>query len=42
MEKVSTVKQVSKTEYVGPYQIQTTSIKSVNFSVHLDDFDAKK
>ena len=42
MGNASTIKQVSRIEYVGPYQIQTTSIMSANFSAHLDDFDEKR
>ena len=42
MDNASTVKQVSRIEYVGPYQIQTTSIMSANFTVRLDDFDEKR
>ena len=30
------LKQVTKIEYVGPYQIQTTSSPSVNFSAQID------
>jgi len=42
MENASTVKQVSKIEHVGPYQIQTTAQKSVNFSVRLEFSDRTK
>ena len=36
MTNESTVKLVSKIEYVGPYQIQTTSLMSINYSTRID------
>lgn len=42
MKNNSTVKQVSRIEYVGPYQIQTTSIMGVNFSARIENYDEKK
>ena len=41
MEGNSTVKQVSIIEYIGPYQIQTTSIMSVNFSTRIETYGPK-
>lgn len=42
MEDTSTVKQVSRIEYVGPYQIQTTSALSINFSARIDNYGPKQ
>ena len=36
MNDLSVAKQVSKIEYVGPHQIQTTSSVSMNFTVIID------
>lgn len=39
MNNLDTIKQVTSIEYVRPYQIQTTSSLSFNFTEHIDDKD---
>ena len=36
------VKQVSRIEYVGPCQIQTTTVSSVNYSARIKDCKKKQ
>ena len=42
MDNNSTVKQVSRIDYIGPHQIQTTSVMSVNFSTRIENCDFEK
>lgn len=37
MKEDTSVKQVSRIEYTGPYQIQTTSIISKSFSIQVNN-----